>query len=286
MWVVNTGSNNVTELSPTGATLGTYAVGNDPYGIAFDGANMWVTNFFDGTVTELSVGPDPCGSTCTDTATDPNNCGMCGTVCPAETANGTFTCSGGACGCKAGFTSCNGTCVNEGTDLNNCGMCGTVCPTPANGLATCSGGMCGITCTTGFTKCSGACVDTGSDAMNCGGCGVVCGSGECVSGICGCMTTADCPNTTNLVCNFDPAGDECEGTPGTCVKCGAPGEPACEDPTHPGVFDVCGVPGTNATCPTGPNVYPGMPEAGCAITSDSSNTMAGVCALACTSGSP
>ena len=27
-----------------GPTLGTFTVGNDPYGVAFDGANIWVAN--------------------------------------------------------------------------------------------------------------------------------------------------------------------------------------------------------------------------------------------------
>jgi hypothetical protein len=52
MWVANYGDDTVTKLSPTGATLGTYAVpgGN----IAFDGCHMWAVNGSDGTtVTEL-----------------------------------------------------------------------------------------------------------------------------------------------------------------------------------------------------------------------------------------
>ncbi len=44
MWVANEGTNNVTKLSPSGATLGTFAVGSGPVGIAFDGTNMWVAN--------------------------------------------------------------------------------------------------------------------------------------------------------------------------------------------------------------------------------------------------
>jgi DNA-binding beta-propeller fold protein YncE len=62
--VVNVGSNNVTELSPSGALIGTYAVGIYPYGIAIDSSgNVWVVNAGNGTagiatgdsnVTELS----------------------------------------------------------------------------------------------------------------------------------------------------------------------------------------------------------------------------------------
>lgn len=37
-----------------GSVVGTYAVGSNPEGIAFDGAHIWVTNRGDGTVTELA----------------------------------------------------------------------------------------------------------------------------------------------------------------------------------------------------------------------------------------
>ncbi len=54
MWVTNSDSGTVTKLSPTGATLGTFAVGAIPVGIAFDGTNMWVTNIGSANVTKLS----------------------------------------------------------------------------------------------------------------------------------------------------------------------------------------------------------------------------------------
>ena len=60
VWVVNEGGNNVTELSPTGATIGTYAVGTNPLRIAIDSVgNVWVVNDSGNTVTELS----PTGTT-------------------------------------------------------------------------------------------------------------------------------------------------------------------------------------------------------------------------------
>jgi DNA-binding beta-propeller fold protein YncE len=44
----------VTELRASdGLNLGTFAVGSNPNGVAFDGANIWVTNYGDSTVTEL-----------------------------------------------------------------------------------------------------------------------------------------------------------------------------------------------------------------------------------------
>jgi DNA-binding beta-propeller fold protein YncE len=51
--VANFGSNNVTKLSLAGAVLGTFAAGNGPSGIAFDGANIWVADFNSTTVTKL-----------------------------------------------------------------------------------------------------------------------------------------------------------------------------------------------------------------------------------------
>jgi YVTN family beta-propeller protein len=54
IWVTNAGDNTVTKLRATdGGVLGTFAVGAAPYGVAFDGANIWVSNFSPGTVTKL-----------------------------------------------------------------------------------------------------------------------------------------------------------------------------------------------------------------------------------------
>jgi hypothetical protein len=43
MWVTDPIDGQVTELSPSGAVLGTFPVAVSPQGIAFDGASMWVT---------------------------------------------------------------------------------------------------------------------------------------------------------------------------------------------------------------------------------------------------
>jgi len=44
----------VTKLRATnGAFLGTFTVGLNPIGMAFDGANIWVANMFSGTVSKL-----------------------------------------------------------------------------------------------------------------------------------------------------------------------------------------------------------------------------------------
>jgi DNA-binding beta-propeller fold protein YncE len=47
-------SDNVMKLKASdGSLVGTYAVGDVPFGICFDGANIWVTNLLDNTVTKL-----------------------------------------------------------------------------------------------------------------------------------------------------------------------------------------------------------------------------------------
>jgi hypothetical protein len=54
LWVTNVYLGTVTELlASTGALVGTYSVGQDPQAIAFDGTNIWVANVTSGTVTKL-----------------------------------------------------------------------------------------------------------------------------------------------------------------------------------------------------------------------------------------
>jgi hypothetical protein len=124
-----------------------------------------------------------CNGTCVDATTDNNNCGTCGTVCPAGT-----TCTGGQCQCLSGQTLCGGKCVNTNQDLNNCGACGTICPTSGGtGLPrNCVSGACSLGCTTGETWCGGTdCIHTQTDPANCGHCGTVCPAGKiCRASVC------------------------------------------------------------------------------------------------------
>src|SRR5579863_8761321 len=54
IWTANSGDGTVTKLrAADGATLGTFKVGTTPYGVTFDGANVWVSNSSDGSVTKL-----------------------------------------------------------------------------------------------------------------------------------------------------------------------------------------------------------------------------------------
>ena len=55
MWVTNYGGHSITKLSLAGVNLGTFdAGGTGSVGIAFDGTNMWVANATSNSVTKLS----------------------------------------------------------------------------------------------------------------------------------------------------------------------------------------------------------------------------------------
>jgi DNA-binding beta-propeller fold protein YncE len=54
IWVANNGSGTVTKLwASDGTTLGTFFSGGGPDGVAFDGANMWVANVYANSVSKL-----------------------------------------------------------------------------------------------------------------------------------------------------------------------------------------------------------------------------------------
>ena len=66
-----------------------------------------------------------CGFNCTDTMTDVDNCGACGTPCTASQ-----TCQQGICltRCSWGTSSCFDGCHDLSYDSQNCGVCGNNCP--------------------------------------------------------------------------------------------------------------------------------------------------------------
>jgi hypothetical protein len=185
-----------------------------------DGATCW-SNCPNGYCT--SDVPTCCNGTCTDTDTDPNNCGNCGVVC----LQGVQSCVNGGCVCNDDtLTLCNGICVDTFVSDTNCGDCGYVClggQTCQNGecgcpgeLEMCSGecvnlssnaancGYCGSPCQPGQSCCNSTCVGTASDSNNCGGCGNACKTGQCCS--------SSCSDTLTDLNNCGACGNACIGS--------------------------------------------------------------------------
>jgi hypothetical protein len=153
-----------------------------------------------------------CDGVCTDTASDPQNCGVCGAKCGTG-----LICSGGICAlvfdsgvhdsdggvCITGFV-CNGVCVDPSVDAGacDCGHGRFLCE-PEGGAPFCTNPQ--------------------TDPLNCGTCGYVCGSvcapcppqTGCMGGFCE-TTSCDCPPSP---CPTGPApqsGQPCS-TLGICA---------------------------------------------------------------------
>jgi hypothetical protein len=138
-----------------------------------------------GAATDAAVCPPPtidCDGICTDTATDPHNCGSCANPCASGQSCGLGEC---VPGCPAGTTRCGGACIDLLLDPQHCGTCGAAC---GPGQA-CAGGAC--SCAIGYSICGGECVDTLADPAHCGSCKLACSSSEiCAQGACKCAGSA------------------------------------------------------------------------------------------------
>ena len=144
-----------------------------------------------------------CNGRCTYVANDPQNCGMCGNVCP-----GLLVCVNSSCGCPPNQTNCADICVDTNVDPNNCGSCGKACV--AGQL--CSAGGCATTCGVNLMQCANLCVDIVNDPKNCGACGKACNPSEiCCGGSCvltgtneHCMGCVACTSGNFCSTVFDP----------------------------------------------------------------------------------
>ncbi len=138
------------------------------------------------------------GTSCIDTAGDPNNCGGCanagGAVCGANQV-----CAQAACvdACVSPLAQCsdgngNPACVDTMNDPQNCGGCGN--PDGGTNICTtgnsCTNGVCEPICGA-LAFCSEgnghfACADIINDPNHCGSCGNACALNEiCQKGLCG-----------------------------------------------------------------------------------------------------
>jgi hypothetical protein len=131
-----------------------------------------------------------CNGQCTDTQSDPSNCGGCGHAC-----NEGDTCVDNACVVRCvGAVACSGKCVDTSTSPVHCGGCNQPCTGSA---PLCSGGACSASCGSATTCKPDAgtpyCASTLGDRHNCGGCGIECSESQtCISGKCtlGCASGA------------------------------------------------------------------------------------------------
>ena len=229
---------------------------------------------------------DPDNGCETNTNTNQNNCGTCGTMC--QNPGGTTTCSGGNCMpvCTGSNLDCDGD-VNNGcetdtnTDINNCGACAVQCTNP-NGVTSCSGGTCNPICNPGFDDCDGnpnnGCeTDLNNDLANCGSCNNMClnpnGTTSCVSGVCAPVCSGgsdDCDSSRENGCETDINGDiaNCGACGNLCTNtCGTT---SCNFGT---CAPICS--GNCASCD-------GDPDNGCEVDRDTDIANCGACGNQCT----
>ena len=160
----------------------------------------------------LPPGSNPacCSGMCTDTMTDPKNCGGCAgaggrqpcqppphavPICVKGQCD--FVCNDAGWPTKCGsiccprdmMDCCQGGCTDTMTDPKNCGGCGPdhVCPVPPHSSPTCTKGVCDFVCNSGFTRCGNGC----------------CSPDRCINGVC-------CPSNQKI-CNgvCCPTGQIC-----------------------------------------------------------------------------
>ena len=187
---------------------------------------------------------DPGYANCNGTAADgcevalshPDNCGGCGTLCPASSpmcsaAGNAFTCTNG-CSPLAPLL-CGKQCVDPLTNAENCGACGKKCPDVPQATTSCVAAQCTFTCQPGYHACGGKCVPS-NDPSTCG------------------PTCSICPMPANAIasCTADTCGFTCTAGHADCN--GAPGD-GCEVTlaTNPANCGACGKSCNGGTCVNG-----------------------------------
>jgi hypothetical protein len=156
------------------------------------------------------AGQMKCGASCSNVATDTQNCGACGHACAIGQ-----TCGGGQCVCSDGLLACGGQCV--ASNAAHCGSCDNVCGADQ----ACSNGACG-SCPANEVQCTdGACVSpTSGTAVHCGGCtpcapGATCNAGVCTCGTGQMMCGTTCVDVTTSLQHCGGCNQPCSGS---CVN--------------------------------------------------------------------
>jgi hypothetical protein len=243
----------------------------------------------------------------TNTTNNVNYCGSCSTVC--SSANGSPSCSGGACGitCSAGFGNCDGNAANGcesnfATDATHCGNCSTAC-VYSHATGVCNAGNCQMgSCEASYGNCDNS-SSTGCEAAlnttsNCNSCGVTCsnghGSTSCTGGACtpSCDAGyASCDNNANNGCEQNVSTDvtHCGNCTTACSYANA--TPTCAGGTcsigscsylygncNSNATDGCekSLSGDIANCGTCGNT--------CNATNGTPSCSSGACSISCSSG--
>jgi len=228
----------------------------------------------------------------TDTGTDINNCGGCGSKCPTP-ANGEAECVAGVCGvatCGSRYKDCNtasadGCEVDTFRDANNCGGCGIQCQGGTHAAGVCILGKCQLACQALYLDCNGdptdGCETNGAnDLANCGNCGNPCTQVGATTPAC---SAGSCDSTmctgTNRTCQKGPI-DSCEIDTGidvsNCGACGkqcgnvANGTPGCANSN-------CGIKG----CNTGFSDCDALVATGCEINTTNDLKNCSACGNSC-----
>jgi hypothetical protein len=174
-----------------------------------------------------------CGDGCTDSLSDPLNCGSCGIACATAAS-----CDAGVCvGADGGAVSC----VNTGC------AAGFACVGSSCVAQTCStedeGDPCAFDAGVQGLCCGAACTNPLTDDLNCLTCNNACSSDAFCDGPLGCQTNSSCGEPADL-------GDPCVtdgGLGGVCCNQGCTA--TLSDPTNCG---ICG-----AICPDGASCVAG-----------------------------
>ncbi|MDC3953641.1 hypothetical protein [Polyangium jinanense] len=218
-----------------------------------------------------------------DTATDPNNCGACGTVCTAP--NAMPTCAASMCGvgpCTPGFADCDmmaetGCETNTESDPQHCGGCDSACTV----FETCTNGGCEPNpCEPGTADCNmdnaDGCETTLGTLLDCNFCGDVCDlanaaetcdMGACTLGACD-GGFADCDMMGATGCEVNLQNDP--------MNCGA-----CSNVCPGGALAACTNGMCGIECAAGTADCNNDPSDGCEVNTQTDVMHCGACGHAC-----